>query len=120
MGMSEDHSPLEAGCSCENYGGCLGSSGAAAALLRIAGSGEAQRPRWTLFERAMFSFCCKLDRLARSVPHLCEIGACLEAKGVALKVLDQAIDTSTPTGMLMFNLLGATRILFCGASCGAD
>jgi DNA invertase Pin-like site-specific DNA recombinase len=31
----------------------------------------------------------------------------LEAKGVALKVLDQAIDTSTPTGRLMFNLLGA-------------
>ena len=75
MGMSEDHSPLEAGCSCEDFGGCLGSSGAAAALLRIAGSGEAQRPRWTLFERAMFSFCCKLDRLARSVPHLCEIGS---------------------------------------------
>jgi DNA invertase Pin-like site-specific DNA recombinase len=48
--------------------------------------------------------CCKLDRLARSVPHLC--GARLEAKGVALKVLDQAIDTSTPTGRLMFNLLG--------------
>src|SRR6476646_5323806 len=50
---------------------------------------------------------CKLDRLARSVPHLCEIGVNLEAKGVALKVLDQAIDTSTPTGRLMFNLLGA-------------
>jgi DNA invertase Pin-like site-specific DNA recombinase len=49
----------------------------------------------------------KLDRLARSVPHLCEIGARLEAKGVSLKVLDQAIDTSTPTGRLMFNLLGA-------------
>ena len=49
----------------------------------------------------------KLDRLARSVPHLCEIGARLEAKGVALKVLDQAIDTSTPTGRLMFNLLGS-------------
>ena len=26
------------------------------------------------------SLCCKLDRLARSVPHLCEIGAKLEAK----------------------------------------
>src|SRR6476646_4744555 len=51
--------------------------------------------------------CCKLDRLARSVPHLCEIGAKLEAKGVSLKVLEQAIDTSTPTGRLMFNMLGA-------------
>jgi DNA invertase Pin-like site-specific DNA recombinase len=49
----------------------------------------------------------KLDWLARSVPHLCEIGARPEAKAVALKVLDQAIDTSTPTGRLRFNLLGA-------------
>src|SRR5262245_48419688 len=49
----------------------------------------------------------KLDRLARSVPHLCEIGAKLETKGVSLKVLDQAIDRSTPTGRLMFNLLGS-------------
>jgi DNA invertase Pin-like site-specific DNA recombinase len=49
----------------------------------------------------------KLDRLARSVAHLVQIGGRLEAKGVALKVLDQAIDTSTPTGRLMFNMLGA-------------
>ena len=40
----------------------------------------------------------KLDRLARSR---------LDAKGVGLKVLDQAIDTTTPTGRLMFNMLGA-------------
>jgi DNA invertase Pin-like site-specific DNA recombinase len=49
----------------------------------------------------------KLDRLARSVPHLCEIGKRLEVKGVGLRVLDQAIDTTTPTGRLMFNMLGA-------------
>ena len=49
----------------------------------------------------------KLDRLARSVAHLIEIGTRLEAKGVALKVLDQAIDTSTPSGRLMFNMLGS-------------
>jgi DNA invertase Pin-like site-specific DNA recombinase len=49
----------------------------------------------------------KLDRLARSVPHLCEIGQRLDGKGVGLKVLDQAIDTTTPTGRLMFNMLGA-------------
>jgi DNA invertase Pin-like site-specific DNA recombinase len=51
--------------------------------------------------------CTKLDRLARSVPHLCEIGKRLDAKRVGLKVLDQAIDTTTPTGRLMFNMLGA-------------
>ena len=49
----------------------------------------------------------KLDRLARSVPHLCEIGSRLDAKGVGLKVLDQAIDTTTSTGRLIFNMLGA-------------
>jgi DNA invertase Pin-like site-specific DNA recombinase len=49
----------------------------------------------------------KLDRLARSVGHLVTIGERLESKGVALKVLDQAIDTSTSTGRLMFNMLGA-------------
>ena len=49
----------------------------------------------------------KLDRLARSVAHLVAIGERLEFKGVALKVLEQAIDTSTSTGRLMFNMLGA-------------
>ena len=49
----------------------------------------------------------KLDRLARSVPHLCAIGSRLDAKGVGLKVLDQAIDPTTSTGRLMFNMLGA-------------
>jgi DNA invertase Pin-like site-specific DNA recombinase len=49
----------------------------------------------------------KLDRLARSVAHLVTIEERLELKGVALRVLDQAIDTSTPTGRLMFNMLGS-------------
>jgi DNA invertase Pin-like site-specific DNA recombinase len=49
----------------------------------------------------------KLDRLARSVSHLVTIGERLEAKGVSLRVLEQAIDTSTSTGRLMFNMLGA-------------
>jgi len=49
----------------------------------------------------------KLDRLARSVAHLIVIGERLDAKGVSLKVLEQAIETSTSTGRLMFNMLGA-------------
>ena len=40
----------------------------------------------------------KLDRLARSVSYLVAIGERLEFKGVALKGLEQAIDTSTSTG----------------------
>jgi DNA invertase Pin-like site-specific DNA recombinase len=49
----------------------------------------------------------KLDRLARSVAHLVAIGEKLDEKGVSPKVLEQQIDTSTPTGRLMFNMLGA-------------
>lgn len=49
----------------------------------------------------------KLDRLARSVRHLTELAAEFEALGVDLVVLDQAIDTSTPAGRLLFNVLGS-------------
>ena len=49
----------------------------------------------------------KLDRLARSVSHLCSIREELEEKGVELQVLDLGLDTSTATGKLMFTLLGA-------------
>lgn len=49
----------------------------------------------------------KLDRLARSVPHLVEILGQLEAKVVALRILDMSIDTSTPNGKLMLNILGS-------------
>lgn len=49
----------------------------------------------------------RLDRLARSTLHLCQIAAVLEHKGVALKVLDQHIDISDATGRLLFNMLSA-------------
>lgn len=49
----------------------------------------------------------RLDRLARSTLHLCQIAETLKDKGVNLKVLDQNIDTSDSTGRLLFNMLGA-------------
>lgn len=49
----------------------------------------------------------RLDRLARSTLHLCEIAKLLETKKVSLRVLDQNIDTSDATGRLLFNMLGA-------------
>lgn len=51
--------------------------------------------------------CVKLDRLARSVHHLTGMGQELSALGVDLIVLDQAIDTSTPAGKLLFHVLGS-------------
>lgn len=47
----------------------------------------------------------KLDRLARSVAHLVKITERLEAKNVALRILDGAIDTSTANGRLVLNML---------------
>jgi DNA invertase Pin-like site-specific DNA recombinase len=47
----------------------------------------------------------RLDRMARSVLDLAKIADLLKKKGVALRVVDQAIDTGTPEGKLMFSLL---------------
>ena len=49
----------------------------------------------------------KLDRLARSTLHLCQIAAELQKKQVNLKVIDQSIDTGDATGRLLFNMLSA-------------
>jgi DNA invertase Pin-like site-specific DNA recombinase len=51
--------------------------------------------------------CTKLDRLARSVHHLTTLVRELEALGIDLVVLDQSIDTSTPSGRLLFHVLGS-------------
>ena len=49
----------------------------------------------------------RLDRLARSTLHLCQIAEQLARKKVQLQVLDQAIDTNDATGRLLFHMLGA-------------
>jgi len=49
----------------------------------------------------------KLDRLARSLKHLTEIVERLSEKQVTLRVLNIGLDTDTPTGKLMLNMLGA-------------
>ena len=49
----------------------------------------------------------RLDRLARSTLHLCQLAEALARKGVHLQVLDQHIDTTDATGRLLFNMLGA-------------
>lgn len=49
----------------------------------------------------------RLDRLARSTLHLCQLAEVLDKKGVQLHVLDQAINTADATGRLLFNMLGA-------------
>lgn len=49
----------------------------------------------------------KLDRLARSVAHLLQVVEAVKAKGASLRIMDMGIDTGTPNGRLMLNLLGS-------------
>lgn len=49
----------------------------------------------------------KLDRLGRSLPHLIETVNTLEARGVSFRSLTEAIDTTTPSGRLVFHIFGA-------------
>ena len=49
----------------------------------------------------------KLDRLARSVPDLVKIMGRLEEKGASLRILAMNLDTNTPTGRLLINLVGS-------------
>ncbi len=49
----------------------------------------------------------RLDRLARSTLHLCQIAEELRRKQVHLQVLDQQIHTNDATGRLLFHMLGA-------------
>ena len=49
----------------------------------------------------------KLDRLARSIPDLVRIIGILEEKQATLRILAMNLDTSTPTGRLLLNLVGS-------------
>ena len=49
----------------------------------------------------------KLDRLGRSTLHLAQIFNTLEQQSIDIVVLDQDINTTTPTGKLLFNVLSS-------------
>ena len=49
----------------------------------------------------------RLDRLGRSMKHLLETVAELEGRGVGFRSLTENIDTTTPTGRLVFHIFGA-------------
>jgi DNA invertase Pin-like site-specific DNA recombinase len=49
----------------------------------------------------------RLDRLGRSLKELIEVVGDLAARGIELRSLKESIDTSTPTGKLMFHVIAA-------------
>ena len=49
----------------------------------------------------------KLDRLGRSLPHLVELLETLKGRGVQFRSLTEGMDTTTPAGELLFNIVGS-------------
>jgi len=49
----------------------------------------------------------KLDRLGRSLNHLIEIVTDLNKKGIGFRCITQNLDTTTPSGMMIFHVFGA-------------
>lgn len=49
----------------------------------------------------------RLDRLGSSLKHLIELTTELEEKGIGLRSLIEAIDTTTASGKLTFHIFGA-------------
>ncbi len=50
----------------------------------------------------------RLDRLGRSLPHLLEVLAQLDGRGVGFRSLTEALDTATSGGHLVFSVFGGT------------
>ena len=51
--------------------------------------------------------CYKMDRVARSLPHLIEIMDGLNSRSIGFQSLTEDINTTTPSGKLIFHIFGA-------------
>ena len=69
----------------------------------------ASRPQWDACRAYLRGrdvlIVTKLDRIGRSVRNLVAVAADLHERDVDLVVLDQAIDTATPAGRMLFHML---------------
>jgi DNA invertase Pin-like site-specific DNA recombinase len=72
---------------------------------------QARRPEWdkllATLQPGDALVCTNLDRIGRSVANLVEVTSVLQDRDADLVVLDQAIDTTTPGGRLVFHILAA-------------
>jgi DNA invertase Pin-like site-specific DNA recombinase len=90
---------------------------AAVEFVDVASGAKADRPALKALLGAVHRrevdavVCVKLDRMARSVKHLCELAHDFEARGVALIATGQSIDTSTSAGRFLFHTLAAVAEL---------
>ena len=74
-------------------------------------SGKKERPQWIAVNDQLRPgdtlVVWKLDRLARSTLELAQIAEDFKARGVHLHVITQGVDTSTPAGKLLYDMLAA-------------
>lgn len=72
---------------------------------------KASRPQWNAcrayLRKGDTLVTVRLDRIGRSVPNLIEVIEDLKSRDVNLKVLDQAIDTTTASGRLLFHVIAS-------------
>jgi DNA invertase Pin-like site-specific DNA recombinase len=89
----------------------LRAAGCERVFVETASGTRTNRPELArLLETARFEdviVCWRLDRIARSLRHLIDIADDLRRRGVGLRSITEAIDTSTPAGRFLFNILGA-------------
>lgn len=95
----------------EVQGAALVAAGCHRVFLEQISSRKAHRPQLEAVLAALRpgeTLCVvRLDRLARNLHELLDITADLAQRQIHLHVLEQGIDTATPTGRLMLQLLGA-------------
>lgn len=77
------------------------------------GSGKkgAQRPQWDELLRSIRQgdtlMVCELSRLGRSTSQLSQLADDLSERGIALRILNLGIDTGTPSGRLIYQIIAA-------------
>ena len=74
-------------------------------------SGRKDRPQWLAVNDQLRPgdtlVVWKLDRLARSTLELAQIAEDFKARSVNLHIITQGVDTSTPAGKLLYDMLAA-------------
>jgi DNA invertase Pin-like site-specific DNA recombinase len=89
----------------------LAAAGCAEILAETASGGDRARPVLAGLLRRLRPgetlVVVRIDRLARSLSHLLEVLATITARGAAFRSLGDPIDTASPSGTLVLQILGA-------------
>lgn len=90
----------------------LREAGCVRVFIDLGVSGKlAHRPQWdaamTYMREGDTLIVTKLDRAGRSLQHLITLAAYLNEREIGFRVLDQPIDTTTPSGRLFYAIMAA-------------